>query len=53
MLSSTEVPELFSGKRGQVVRKKYSTGIRLQLLFKENMKILIKTCTVMIYPKIT
>ena len=50
MLSSTEVPELFSGKRGQVVRKKYSTGIRL---FKENMKILIKTCSVMIYPKIT
>ena len=53
MLSLTQVPELFSGRKGQVVRKKNSTGIWLQILFKEIMKILIKTWTVTIYPKIT
>ena len=42
---------LFSGRRDQVVRKKNSTGIRLPILFKEN--ILIKTLTVSVYPKST
>ena len=42
---------LFSGWRDQVVRKKNSTGIRLPIPFRENIKILIKTLTVSIYPK--
>ena len=44
---------LFSGRRDQVVRKKNSTGIRLPVTFKENIKIVIKTLTVSIYPKST
>ena len=45
------MPELFLDRRQKVARKKNSTGIRLQILFKENMKILTETLTVMIYPK--
>ena len=42
---------LFSGRRDQIVRKKNSTGIRLPIPFKQNIKILIKTLTVSMYPK--
>ena len=42
MLSVTEGSKLFSGRKDQVVRKNNSTEIRLQVLFKEIMKILIK-----------
>ena len=41
---------LFSGRRDQIVRKKNSTGIRLPIPFKQNIKILIKTLTVSMYP---
>ena len=43
-------------RRDQVNSKRKSNSIRFQILFKVNMKILIKTCadlTVPIYPKIT
>ena len=53
MLSGTWGPGLFSKRRDQPVRKKNSALIQLQILFKENMKILIKPLTVSIYPKIT
>ena len=45
-----------TGRRDQVNSKRKSNSIRFQILFKVNMKILIKTCvdlTVPIYPKIT
>ena len=43
----------FSSRRDQVVRRRNSPWIRLQIHFKENMEILIKTLTVSICPKIT
>ena len=49
----TVTQELFSIRRDQVVRKRNSTSIRLQIFFKANLKILIKTVTVSICPKIT
>ena len=44
---------LFLGRRGQILRKKNSMEIRLPIPFKENIKILIITSTVSIYPKST
>ena len=45
--------EVFSNTRDQFVTEGNSRRILLQILFKENMKILIKTLTVSICPKIT
>ena len=40
-------------QKGPNCKKRNSTGIRLQILFKENMKILMKILPVSIFPKIT
>ena len=45
--------DLFSGRKDQNIRKKNFTGIRFLIPFKENIKILMKTLTVSIYPKST
>ena len=42
-----------SKQEGPSCKKRNSTGIRLQILFKENMKILMKILPVSIFPKIT
>ena len=42
---------LFAGRRDQIVRKRNSAGIRLPIPFKQNIKILIKTLIVSMYPK--
>ena len=41
MISATWDPELFSSRREQVVRKPNFMWIQLQMLFRENMKILV------------
>ena len=48
MLSAKKGSKLFSSRKDQIVRKKSPREFN----YKENIKVLIKTLTVSIYPKI-